>query len=419
MVVNESFNRLTTSKDIHWLSVWQLALSALACIGLILIALLNVLIALWDVFMLGASLQEFGSTLLMASGLLFSAVLVFFSAAHAFSRLTDRPIKFPGGRLLRAPKPGLLMLIFPVLVIAGFIISRIDVLAWLLLPPIHIVVVGTPIYWLISMAIQKLPKFSPQRRWGTFASGLVLGPLLIMVFEFGALFLIVIGLGMIMAYRPDQMDYLISLADRIQRAPQTLENLTRIIAPFLSRPSVIFMLLAFTAVIVPLIEEALKPIGVWLLAGQRISPMEGFIAGCLSGSAYALFENLSFISNLDGWATLVIVRIGTSIMHIATSGLMGWGLALAWKRGQYLKLGLAYVTAVLFHGLWNGLAVLTAVAAITLMADVEQSTLIKMGFTAPLGILLLIVIIFLFIFHSNRRLRNRLNKQSILDSLSE
>ncbi len=106
-------------------------------------------------------------------------------------------------------------------------------------------------------------------------------------------------------------------------------------------------------------------------------------------------------------------------MHIATSGLMGWGLAVAWKEGRYLKLGLAYFIAVLFHGLWNGLTIMTAIAAITTLAQIEQTALIKIGFTAPFGLLLLVVITLLFLIRSNKILRKNLSEQEALSTLND
>jgi hypothetical protein len=50
--------------------------------------------------------------------------------------------------------------------------------------------------------------------------------------------------------------------------------------------------------------------------------------------------------------------MGTGVIHILTSGLTGWALALAWRERQYLRLGLVYLGVALIHGLWNGLTLL-------------------------------------------------------------
>jgi len=57
------------------------------------------------------------------------------------------------------------------------------------------------------------------------------------------------------------------------------EAALEILQPFFNNPAVILSALVFTAVLVPLIEEALKPAGVWLLAAgglllPQVSPLE-------------------------------------------------------------------------------------------------------------------------------------------------
>jgi hypothetical protein len=102
----------------------------------------------------------------------------------------------------------------------------------------------------------------------------------------------------------------------------------------------------------------LKPIGVWLLAGRRILPSAGFAAGALSGAGYALFENLLLTANSETWATVQIARIGTSIIHILTTALVGYALAIAWQRRRYWQLLGVYLGAVLLHGAWNAMSLL-------------------------------------------------------------
>ena len=99
---------------------------------------------------------------------------------------------------------------------------------------------------------------------------------------------------------------------------------------YLMQPSTLYIALLFGALIVPLLEELFKPIGVWLLVGRKPSPAQGFAAGLLSGAGYALFENFSLGASAgEDWAMVVVARIGTSLIHIVTAGLMGWALSLS------------------------------------------------------------------------------------------
>ena len=116
----------------------------------------------------------------------------------------------------------------------------------------------------------------------------------------------------------------------------------------MASPAVVASVFVYIAVLVPLIEEILKPIGVWLLAGRKLTPVDGFMAGVLSGAGYALFENLFLSSSGEQWMSVVLARVGTGAVHMFTTSLVGWGLASAWGQGRYLRLALSFALAVGF-----------------------------------------------------------------------
>jgi hypothetical protein len=163
----------------------------------------------------------------------------------------------------------------------------------------------------------------------------------------------------------------------------------------------------FTAVIVPLIEEALKPAGVWLLAGRRLTPAAGFAAGVLSGTGYALIESLLLSSGSgEDWAFLVFARIGTGTIHILTTGLVGWALALAWGENRYLRLGAVYLLAVSIHGLWNSLTLVTAFTNLTPAHTqlLSNSSIARLSQFAPYALVGIAGVSFLALIVCNRLL---------------
>jgi hypothetical protein len=98
-------------------------------------------------------------------------------------------------------------------------------------------------------------------------------------------------------------------------------------------------------------------------------------------------------------------------MHIATAGMMGWGLATTWRSRRYLRLGLIYLGVVLLHGLWNGLAIFTSLSALNLaqagaQAGALNSAAVMSGITA-LALSTLAVSLFFVIFGVNRRLAGK------------
>jgi hypothetical protein len=127
----------------------------------------------------------------------------------------------------------------------------------------------------------------------------------------------------------------------------------------------------------------------------------------LSGAGYALFESLMLTSGGEEWAVVVLARIGTAVIHILTTGLMGLALVLAWRDGKYLRLGLTYLGVVAIHGLWNGL---TLFALVTTGLDefsggVEiPSLILRLGALAPYGLAALSTGAFIALIWANRSL---------------
>jgi RsiW-degrading membrane proteinase PrsW (M82 family) len=183
------------------------------------------------------------------------------------------------------------------------------------------------------------------------------------------------------------------------------EEAVDLIAPLLTRPGVMVVALLYIAVIVPLIEELLKPLGVWLLASRLNSTAQGFTLGALSGAAYGLIETIGVSGQAGDWASLLSTRIGTGLLHITTSALMGAAIVIAWRERRYLRLLGTYFLAVLLHGLWNTLAVLFTFSTLAEMSDQpgRLSTLQPILITV---MSILALVLFMILLLSNRRMRN-------------
>jgi hypothetical protein len=241
----------------------------------------------------------------------------------------------------------------------------------------------------------------------------VFGPALISIFEGLAIGFGIIAAGVYISTQPELLSQVMDLVETAQFSQPTPDEILELFSPYILSPGVIFAALAMGAVIVPLIEEALKPIGVWLLAGRRLSAPAGFAAGALSGAGFALSESMLLSSNGTDWPTLILVRIGTGGIHILTAALTGWALAVAWKRRRFVLLALAYLTAVLIHGLWNGLtiAIVFAQAAQTIPGASRLWFGLLTG--APIGLLLLAIGAIFLLARFNHRLAARFKTAQI------
>ncbi len=396
----------TAPRAVDWPSVWQLGASAAAGFGLWGLAAALGLLGVMELARSGLASVEATALFLMASGMALTGALALPSAAYALARLRRASLPWPGWLNLTTVRRSIYLL--PLVVLLGYGISTLPALSWLLLPPLHLLALGIPILWLLWFGGRGLNVGSPQRAWGVFGAGLVLAPLLILLLELVAVLAILLLVALFLASQPELVRELMQLAESLRAADLNPEQISRLMAPYLANPRVPFTLLIFFSGLVPLIEELLKPIGVWFLSGRNLTPAQGFLAGLLSGAGYALFENLALSSQAEMWAFAVTARAGTSLLHMVTAAISGWALALAWREGRYLRLVLSYLAVMLIHGLWNGLSLLAFASALELdMAARARALLLPLGQLAPIGLGVLTLATFVLLAVFNRRLRSR------------
>lgn len=381
--------------SIHWPSVWQFALSLFGILVLWGLSLAMLLIVF------GAALTgDFVSAtavVLNAAGAFFAGILLIPSMGHALLRLLNKPVPFN----FHLKHPGWIILALPPVMLLGYFAVQMDATALLILPVMHVLAAGISVAWLLALGLRGLSTGSPQRAWGIFGMGLVVAPFLSLITEL----VMLLGLGVLyLVLNPDLLAIVLELSGSISLdAPGSLLD---DLESYIMQPSTIYIALLFGALIVPLLEELFKPIGVWLLVGRKPSQSQGFAAGLLSGAGYALFENFSLGASAgDDWAIIVVARIGTSLIHIVTAGLTGWALSLAWTEKRYLRLGLSYLIAVSIHALWNGTVILTAASELLGSDVVIPNFLQSISAGAPIVFVVLILGCFILLLSFNASLR--------------
>ena len=350
------------------------------------------------------------AALTLAGAAIWLGVLLLPSAGLAFLRLIGTPVRsdFLSQRGLRLA--GLAIFLFPVILFLGNWAAQQEGFASLAFPIFHVIATSLPVGWIIYLAVRGLGIGSPQRTWGIFNAGLVLGPAIILALEtivmIAALFLI----GVFILSQPELVDELSALTRLFEGYPNTLPNpeaILAIVGPYLTQPATMIGTLIFTSLLVPLIEEAFKPIGVWFLLSRRISPAMGFAAGALSGAGFALFENLLLSANIDSWATLQVARMGTAIVHTLATGLMGYALARAWQRRKIGQLLGTYLGVVLLHGTWNAFSMLMTFGELQRSLELIDQTgwVIRLGDLAPYGMVAMALGSLLALIGFNTRMR--------------
>ncbi len=389
-----------------YMSIAQLTVSGL---GLIFSLLAALGLAIFGVLALmdGTDLASTTSLFSTAWISLFLAVLAVPSVLFSIQRLGGRAPALPQVRSLRLVS--LLILVWPLVLLLGEIVSRQPRLAWLLLPPLQLLAVGIPVWWLVEIIRHKLPLKSRQRGWGLVNfSVFITTPLLMFVevlFMAGLLILFALWVNS----QPELLSLLERLAQRLVNAPAEPEAVLKIIQPYLQNPLLVFGILGIVAGLVPLIEELLKPLAVWAVAGNRLSPAEGFVAGGLCGAAFGMVESLFYLSTPlgEGWAALAVGRAGTALLHIATTAIIGWAMAYAWQKAAYLKLALAYLLAVILHGLWNALSILYGLGGTMNDAAAGPQALWGLLRMAPFGVAFLALLLFAMLWGINNYLQRQ------------
>ena len=393
---------------IHWPSILQFGLSALGVFALWSGALLFITIGISgyitggaEDFVLNDPLQLF----MLAVGYAAIGILALPSAYYALWHVLDlRAIDFRPA--LAKLEPALWIVAFPLVLLVGYWVSSISMVAWLVLPFMHLLAVGLPLAWILYLSIRSLPFGSPQRMWGVITSGLLLAPTMALFLE-GLVGVVFVLFGVLYISRsPDLVDQISRFTEWMNLANPSPELLFDKIGPMMVHPVVILLVIFYGAVAVPLIEEALKPIGVWLLVGKKLSPAAGFVAGAMSGAAYALCESLVLTSDGQQWVSMMVARIGTAIIHIFTSGLVGWALVQARYKRTYVLLGVSYLVAVLIHGLWNALTLFSTFSVLAILHGLQPpfAFISYMGWIAPFGLVFLTIATFITLLVTNRLL---------------
>lgn len=372
---------------IDWLSLLQFGLGALGISVAWFLAISTLLGSLFEsVRAFQQPLTPLGDSIFIA-GIFFIGLLLVPSTVFALRRILSRPTiptKLLGRRF------GLVIFLLPILLFAGAWAVKNGSL-WLIIL-LHLLAAVLVVAWLLWLAVRGIQLGSSQRSWGTFASGLVATPLLAFVLEILGGLLLLFTLGLYIGTNSELTRSLNALQNLVNVSEQTAMQSLR---PLLNDPVIFGLALFALSVAVPIIEELLKPLGVYLLLGRNLTRAQGFALGALCGAGFALAENLTRSLDANTLFLAPIARLGASALHIFTAALSGYALVRAKEEKRVMPLVGVFALNIFLHGLWNGMTFLTVAGVVS-----ESQSLICI---APLA---LIVMAFAFIFLLRRYNRN-------------
>lgn len=303
------------------------------------------------------------------------------------------------------------VLVYLLSVLGGQLILSSGLLPTLFFPPVQIAAAALPPLIVLALAARGV---EGSVRWRgvtlQLGSGAFLSTSLAFALEFVVIIALLVSVGIALAMQPGGPEMIQALSERLQD-PAWLPDPSAL-APLARMPVVWAVALLILSGIVPLLEEGVKTFGVVLLAYQRRGLSQYFLWGLASGAGFALTENLfNSASGLDAWAFMAILRVGASLLHCFTGGLMG----LAWYQLVVRRrwgAGLAiYAAAVGLHALWNALATAMALLPMSSLgggAARAGDALTELGSLAILGFLVVLALaVGLGLLVVTRRVRQR------------
>ena len=325
---------------------------------------------------------------LLASAVLFVGALLIPGAYYSLQRLIGEEVAVNATKPINVTVGLFLTFVWLGISALAQIFYGNDFLRWIT-PPLYILSIGLPVYFFARLAIGGLNAGSKQRTWGALGTGMILGPSLASLIELILVALLLLGIAAYLALHPELSFILNTIKTQINNAASPDDILT-LISPYLLNPIVIALALLFFSVIAPVVEETAKSLTVWTVFDRLSSPAQGFVIGALSGTGFGLVESLlASVQPDSSWATTLIVRGGSTMMHIVTASLTGWGIAWFRTTKRPARMIGMYALAMLLHSLWNACVVLMVIGSVRTALGAHSENLVGMAFII-LGIAILI-----------------------------
>lgn len=258
--------------------------------------------------------------------------------------------------------PWVFVLLYPAVIYLGFLILTED--TWLnwAFPGVHVLAAVMPVVIILSFAGRAFQETPISRRVVLlqFGVGAVFCTTAAIILELILGGLIFGAAIFVTSLTPGGPELLATTWANIQD-PTYLQDLENVVTLLLFPPLWITIVTVYV-IVAPVVEELIKAVGVIGLSYRKPAIAEIFVWGLASGAGFALYENLfnplaalSEPNVWQAWASVMVLRIGATMMHCLCVGITVTG----WQRfrtGNNLTEFLsAYGLSVLMHAIWNGI----------------------------------------------------------------
>jgi hypothetical protein len=371
-------------KEQKWLRLAQ----AVVLVGALCIVAAG--LAAGAIGVLAGVLGPAGDTLpLVTMSLAFLALCMVLGVAMAWQ--ASQALLGRESRPFRPARTGLLVALYALALLAGqFVLSR-DLLTPVTFPPFHTAATVLPPLITLCLVGRALRGGT---RWRDIdlqlGSGAFLSTTLAFLLELVVLVSVVIVVLVLVTLRPGGLEQMRTFVDQMQD-PTWLQDPSGW-APLARSPIVAALALLVAAVAIPIIEEAVKTVGVGLAFYRRPGLAEAFLWGLACGAGFSLVEGMfSTATALESWAAVVLLRVGATMLHCVTGGLMGiaWYALLAQR--DWLRALALYVASVSIHGTWNALTVTMTLVSVSSSGGSPQGIATRFAGTSTALILSLLL----------------------------
>ena len=311
----------------------------------------------------------------LASAIVLVGVVFLPSGYYSIQRLRGEAIPAAAPKLLPIWQGILLLFVWAGAALLAQLFIKNDILMWFT-PPLYLLAIGTPVYFLVRLASGGLNAGSRQRIWGVVSTSIAMGITLSIITE---MMLVIVGLVLVAGYigvHPELLATIKQITDQIKNA-SNIDAVLNAVEPWVNNPLVFFIALLFFSGFTPVIEETAKSIAVWTVFDHLDSAAQGFIIGALSGAGFGLFESLLASATPDsGWGATLMIRGGSTMMHIMTASLTGWGIA-ALHTGQTSggravgRILPPYALAISLHSLWNASVIMITFGSLRIPPNMD------------------------------------------------
>lgn len=298
-----------------------------------------------------------------------AAIGIFFGALLAWQGVECARGRAPRPAARAFPPAMLLCGGFLVILVLGIGALALQPLAPFAFPPLHFLAASLPPLALVALAARRLNVQSGLRAliaalsWGALGS-----TLLALSLEALIGVIMIVGVSAALALSPEGAAQIEQLSRELYALRAVDE---RALAQFvLAHPLILVLALTYFAGIVPLIEEAVKPLSVAFADARRTRRDDVTLWGLAAGAGFALSENaLNTSVALEWWSLVMLARIGATVMHAANGITMARGWYAARVERRWSRLVIAYGISVLIHSAWNALTLGLGVGAVGLIGE--------------------------------------------------